>query len=66
MQTSSEQDLRQTVRELEFLQRLSQSAASTMDSEELLDLLIRETTAALGTDVCSLYLLDASGQRLRL
>lgn len=66
MQTSSEQDLRQTVRELEFLQRLSQSAASTMDSEELLELLIRETTAALGTDVCSLYLLDAAGQRLRL
>lgn len=61
-----ERDLRLAVRELEFLQRLSQSAASTMDSEELVELIIRETTSAIGTDVCSLYLLAAGGQELVL
>jgi sugar diacid utilization regulator/putative methionine-R-sulfoxide reductase with GAF domain len=55
----SHRELERTVRELEFLQRLSQSAASTMDSDALLSLLIHETTSALGTDVCSLYLLGA-------
>ncbi|MGH7910734.1 MAG: GAF domain-containing protein, partial [Candidatus Dormibacteraceae bacterium] len=59
-------DLERTVRELEFLQRLSQSAASTMDSDALLSLLIHETTSALGTDVCSLYLLGARSQDLVL
>jgi sugar diacid utilization regulator len=62
----SERDLRQLVRELEFLQRLSQSASATTNSEELLELIIRETTSALETDVCSIYLLSAGGQRLRL
>jgi sugar diacid utilization regulator/putative methionine-R-sulfoxide reductase with GAF domain len=61
----SGRDLEQAVRELEFLQRLSQSAASTMDAEELLQLILRETTAATGTDVCSLYLLEPpAGLRL--
>ncbi|HYZ02565.1 MAG TPA: GAF domain-containing protein, partial [Candidatus Binatia bacterium] len=68
MQTGSQQerDLRRVVRELEFLQRLSQSAASTRDSEELLQLLIHETTSALGTDVCSLYLISPDGKELTL
>lgn len=68
VQTGSQQerDLRRVVRELEFLQRLSQSAASTRDSEELLQLLIHETTSALGTDVCSLYLLSPDGKELTL
>ena len=44
-------------RELSFLVRLAQAAASTQSSDELLDLIIRETTSAIGTDVCSLYLL---------
>jgi DNA-binding PucR family transcriptional regulator/putative methionine-R-sulfoxide reductase with GAF domain len=61
-----ERDLRLALRELEFLQRLSQSAASTMDSDELLELIIRETTSAIGTDVCSLYLLDPTGRHLTL
>jgi sugar diacid utilization regulator/putative methionine-R-sulfoxide reductase with GAF domain len=66
VRASSDRDLHQVLRELEFLQRLSQSAASTMDSEELLELIIRETTSALGTDVCSLYLLEPGGRALTL
>src|SRR5258708_13623183 len=53
-------------RELSFLVRLAQAAASTQRSDELLDLIIRETTSAMGTDVCSLYLLTARGRELRL
>jgi sugar diacid utilization regulator/putative methionine-R-sulfoxide reductase with GAF domain len=64
--SSSERDLRQAVRELEFLQRLSRSAAATIDAEELLQLIIRETASALNAAVCSLYLLDASGTSLTL
>ena len=44
MHTSRERDFRLAVRELEFLQRLSQSTAATVDSEELVELIIRETT----------------------
>jgi sugar diacid utilization regulator/putative methionine-R-sulfoxide reductase with GAF domain len=54
------------LRELGFLQRLAQAAASTQRPEELVDLIIRETTSALGTDVCSVYLVDAAGDRLNL
>ena len=61
-----ERDLQLAVRELEFLQRLSQSAASTRDSDELVELIIRETTAAIDTDVCSLYLVTSSGRDLAL
>jgi sugar diacid utilization regulator/putative methionine-R-sulfoxide reductase with GAF domain len=66
MHASRDRDLRLAVRELEFLQRLSQSAASTMDSAELVELIIRETTSAMGTDVCSLYLLNPGGRDLTL
>src|SRR6266496_175243 len=66
MHTSRERDLRLALRELEFLQRLAQSAASTMDSAALVDLIIRETTSALGTDVCSLYLINPGGSDLTL
>src|SRR5207248_11710769 len=44
-------------RELNFLVRLAQAAASTQSSDALLQRIIRETTSAIGTDVCSLYLL---------
>ncbi|HUZ89893.1 MAG TPA: GAF domain-containing protein [Candidatus Acidoferrales bacterium] len=54
------------VAEFEFLQRLSQSAASTMDSGELVDLIIRETTSSTGTDVCSLYLVSTNPRKLTL
>lgn len=54
------------IRELGFLQRLAQAAASTQKPDELVELIIRETTSAMGTDVCSLYLLDHTGERLDL
>jgi len=66
MHASRERDPRLALRELEFLQRLSVSAASTMDSDELVDLIIRETTSAIETDVCSLYLLNPGGRDLTL
>ena len=53
-------------RELGFLVRLAQAAASTQKPDELLDLIIREATSAMGTDVCSLYLLEPGGDRLLL
>lgn len=53
-------------RELSFLVRLAQAAASTQRSDELLKLIIRETTSAIGTNVCSLYLLDSHGRELVL
>src|SRR6266550_1052560 len=51
-------------RELNFLVRLAQAAASTQRPDELLELIIRETTSAIGTDVCSLYLLAPNDQLL--
>lgn len=53
-------------RELNFLVRLAQAAASTQRPDELLELIIRETTSAIGTDVCSLYLLVPPGRELLL
>ena len=53
-------------RELSFLVRLAQAAASTQRPDELLELIIRETTSAIGTDVCSLYLLTTPGRELLL
>ena len=53
-------------RELSFLVRLAQAAASTQRPDELLELIIRETTSAIGADVCSLYLLSQPGAELLL
>ena len=53
-------------RELSFLVRLAQAAAATQRPDELLELIIRETTSAVGTDVCSLYLLASQGSELLL
>ena len=39
-------------RELSFLVRLAQAAASTQRPDELLELIIREATSAMGTNVC--------------
>ena len=61
-----ESDTTLAARELGFLVRLAQAAASTQRPDELLDLIIRETTTAMGTDVCSLYLLMPSGRELLL
>ncbi|MGH7705985.1 MAG: helix-turn-helix domain-containing protein [Candidatus Dormibacteria bacterium] len=46
------------LRELLYLQKLALEAASTMQRDELLSLVIRETTGVLEADVCSLYLYD--------
>ncbi len=53
-------------RELSFLVRLAQAAASTQLPDELLELIIREATSAMDTDVCSLYLLTSRGRELLL
>ena len=52
------------VRELGFLQQLAQAAASTREPDDLVSLIIRETTSAMSTDVCSLYLLQPTGRLL--
>ena len=44
------------LRELLYLQKLAVEAASTMERDELLSLVIRETTGVMEADVCSLYL----------
>src|SRR5215470_9445738 len=62
----SPKDTSLAARELGFLVRLAQAAASTQKPDELLDLIIREATSAMGTDVCSLYLLEPSGRQLLL
>ncbi len=46
------------LRELLYLQKLAREAASTMERDELLSLVIRETTGVMDADVCSLYLYD--------
>jgi sugar diacid utilization regulator/putative methionine-R-sulfoxide reductase with GAF domain len=53
-------------RELSFLVRLAQAAAATQMPDELLDLIIGEATSAMGTDVCSLYLVTSPGRELLL
>ncbi|MGH7902788.1 MAG: helix-turn-helix domain-containing protein [Candidatus Dormibacteraceae bacterium] len=57
-------DPERIVRELGFLQRLARAAASTRQPDELVGLIIRETTSAMATDVCSLYLLQPGGRLL--
>src|SRR5712671_2066621 len=61
-----ESDSSLAARELNFLVRLAQAAASTQRPDELLELIIRETTSAMGTDVCSLYLVTSRGRDLLL
>ncbi|MDQ6747593.1 MAG: GAF domain-containing protein [Candidatus Dormibacteraeota bacterium] len=51
-----------SLRELLFLQRLSKAAASTMEPDALLELIIAETTGAMEVEVCSIYLSDAAGE----
>ncbi|MFN2465436.1 MAG: helix-turn-helix domain-containing protein [Candidatus Dormibacteria bacterium] len=47
-----------SLRELLFLQRLSKAAASTMEPDALLELIIAETTGAMEVEVCSIYLYE--------
>src|SRR5260370_33717193 len=53
-------------RELSFLVRLTLAAQSTQRPDELPELIPRETTSAIGADVCSLYLLSPPGAELLL
>jgi putative methionine-R-sulfoxide reductase with GAF domain len=62
VQTSEESSLR----ELLFLQRLSKAAASTIEPDALLELIISETTGAMVVEVCSLFLYDPTGDDLVL
>src|SRR5690348_11008174 len=62
----TEADSSLAARELSFLVRLAQAAASTQKPDELLALIIREATSAMGTDVCSLYLLTPPGREMLL
>src|ERR1700682_4681246 len=64
--TTTTGDTSLAARELSFLVRLAQAAAATQRPDELLDLIIREATSAMGTDVCSLYLLSGRGRELKL
>ena len=41
-----------SLRELLFLQRLSKAAASTIEPDALLELIINETTGAMQVEVC--------------
>ena len=66
MATNRPADSTLAARELGFLVRLAQAAASTQKPDELLALIIREATSAMGTDVCSLYLVRPSGHELLL
>ncbi|MHB8507465.1 MAG: helix-turn-helix domain-containing protein [Candidatus Dormibacteria bacterium] len=49
-----------SLRELLFLQRLSKAAATTVEPDELLQLIIGETTGAMRVDVCSIYLYEVA------
>jgi signal transduction histidine kinase len=51
-------DVERRLRELSFLERVVRASASTVDHAALLRSIIDETTAATGTQVCSLYLWD--------
>jgi sugar diacid utilization regulator/putative methionine-R-sulfoxide reductase with GAF domain len=62
----TEADSSLAARELSFLVRLAQGAASTQRPDELLELIIREATSAMGINVCSLYLLTPPGRELLL
>ena len=66
MRSAVEKDSSLAARELGFLVRLAQAAASTQKPDELLELIIRESTSAMGTDVCSLYLVKAGSDEMLL
>jgi signal transduction protein with GAF and PtsI domain len=49
-----------------FLHRLALTAASTLEAEHLMRLVIAKTTEAMETEVCSIYLVDEGGDHLVL
>ena len=50
------------LRQLAFLQEFAQLATQARDWDELMRTLVDRTTAAMGVEVCSFYLLDRTGQ----
>jgi sugar diacid utilization regulator/putative methionine-R-sulfoxide reductase with GAF domain len=66
VQLAGRQDIDDAIRELDFLQRLAQDAATAQKPGELVELVIRETTSAMAIDVCSLYLSQPGGEELTL
>ncbi len=54
------------VNQLAFLHEFAQLLTEARDWDELMRTLVDRTTAALGVEVCSLYLLDRDGERLTL
>jgi signal transduction histidine kinase len=52
--------------QLSFLHEFAQLATQARDWDELMRTLVDRTTAALGVEVCSFYLLDRDGERLTL
>jgi signal transduction histidine kinase len=58
--------LQYKVRELSFLERIVRVATSSIDHTTMLRTIIDETTAATGTQVCSLYLWDDAERELVL
>ncbi len=51
---------------LDILRRIVQEVNSATDLREALDLMAKRVRDAMGTEVCSIYLLDESGQRFVL
>jgi sugar diacid utilization regulator/putative methionine-R-sulfoxide reductase with GAF domain len=66
VRVAGQQDVHDAIRELDFLQRLAQEAATAQKPGELVELIIRETTSAMAIDVCSLYLAEPDGEQLSL
>jgi len=62
----SEQQIKNYVNSLLTLLRLSQTISSTLDLEKVLDLVVRQAVKILKVDVCSLRLLDQTGENLIL
>jgi signal transduction histidine kinase len=54
------------VKQLAFLHEFAQLLTEARDWDELMRTLVDRTTAALGVEVCSFYLLDRDGARLTL
>ena len=57
-------ELRQTVREMKVLLDVTRLLTSTLDLQQVLDLIVRKVTEVLGVRACSLRLLDPTGTEL--
>jgi sigma-B regulation protein RsbU (phosphoserine phosphatase) len=57
-------ELRQTVREMKVLQDVTRLLTSTLDLQQVLNLIVRNVTEVLGVKACSLRLLDPTATEL--